>query len=104
MNSRLLGRIRCHESDRGSDQCSIPNAQFSSEVDVGLPNVPPMQDKIARSDQFEERLFSFRMRIGNWELNTGQILPSPHNSRNSSAHSSLSSPSENSVRRGQISS
>src|SRR5437762_4651082 len=44
-----LGRIRCHESDWGSDQCSIPNAQFSSEVDVGLPNVPAMQDKIALS-------------------------------------------------------
>src|SRR5437773_2914389 len=37
------------ESDWGSDQCSIPNAQFSSEVDVGLPNVPAMQDKIALS-------------------------------------------------------
>jgi hypothetical protein len=61
------------ESDRGSDQCSIPNAQFSSEVDAGLPNVPPMQDKIALSDQFEERHLSDE----NWELNIGQILPSP---------------------------
>src|SRR5437773_9562032 len=51
------------ESDRGSDQCSIPNAQFSSEVDVGLPNVPPMQDKIALSDQFEERLIEIAARI-----------------------------------------
>jgi hypothetical protein len=58
------------------------NSQFSSEVDVGLPKVPPMQDKIALSDQFEERLFfSFRMRIENWELNIGQILPSPHSAK-----------------------
>src|SRR5437773_12228639 len=51
------------ESDRGSDQCSIPNAQFSAEVDVGLPVVRPMQDKIALSDQFEERLIEFAARI-----------------------------------------
>src|SRR5205809_5168432 len=88
MNSRLLGRIRCHESDRGSDQWSIPNAQFSSEVDVGLRNVPPMQDKIALSDQLVLQAgshtcggFSFRMRIENWELNIGQILPSLHSAK-----------------------
>ena len=37
---------------RGSDQCSIPNSQFSSEVDGR---------------------FSFRMRIENWKLSIGQI-------------------------------
>jgi len=65
-------RIRCPESDRGSDQCSIPNAQFSSEVDAGLRNIPPMQDKIAPSDQLVLQGgshtcggFSFRMRIEN---------------------------------------
>src|SRR5438552_13224648 len=79
---------RCHESDRGSDQCSIPNAQFSSEVDVGLRNVPPMQDKIALSDRFVLQAsshtcggFSFRMRIENWELNISQILPSLHSAK-----------------------
>src|SRR5205809_5511179 len=88
MNSRLLGRIRCHESDRGSDQWSIPNAQFSSEVDVGLRNVPPMQDKIALSDQLVLQAgshtcggFSFRIRIENWELNIRQILPSLHSAK-----------------------
>src|SRR2546427_11831876 len=50
-----------HESDPGSDQCSILNARFSSEVDVGLPNVPPMH-------------FSIRMRIESWELNIGHFL------------------------------
>ena len=35
------------------------NAQFSAEVDVGLQVVRPMQDKIALSDQFEERLIEF---------------------------------------------
>src|SRR5438552_17108081 len=41
---------------RGSDQCSIPNAQFSAEVDVGL--------RVVRS---------VRIRIEHWELNIGQI-------------------------------
>src|SRR5207247_6730640 len=49
-------------------QCSIPNAQFSSEVDVGLPSVPP--HTCGR--------FLFRMRIEHWELRIGQILSSPH--------------------------
>ena len=50
-------------SDPGSDLCSIPNAQFSAEVDVGLRVVRSMQDKIALSDQFEERLIDFAARI-----------------------------------------
>src|SRR3989442_1484464 len=41
--------------------CSIPNSQFSSEVAVGLGTI-----------RF------FRMRIENWELRIGQILPILH--------------------------
>src|SRR5437867_5793708 len=37
-----LGSIHCSASDGGSDQCSIPNAQFSAEVNVGLRVVRPM--------------------------------------------------------------
>ena len=55
----------------GSDQCSVPNAQFSAEVDVGLRVVRPMQDKIALSDQLASP--SVRIRIEHWELNIGQI-------------------------------
>jgi hypothetical protein len=58
------------KSDRGSDQCSIPNVQFSSEVDVGL--------KTFQGPTTLPNRFSFRMRIGHWELNIGQILPSMH--------------------------
>ena len=83
-----------------NSQCSIPNVQFSSEVDVGLPNVPPIQDKIALSAHSKNdslnsqqgslvlqagshtcRGFSFRMRIENWELNIGQILPGLHSAK-----------------------
>src|SRR6266571_4070996 len=45
------------ECPTGSDQCSIPNAQFSAEVDVGL--------RVVRS---------VRIRIEHWELTIGQIL------------------------------
>src|SRR6266702_2676272 len=47
-----------------------------------------MQDKIALSDQLVLQAgshtcgrFSFRMRIENWELNIGQILPSLHSAK-----------------------
>src|SRR5438445_7661538 len=44
--------------------CSIPNSQFSSEGAVGLGT-----------------LRFFRMRIGNWELRIGQILPILHSAK-----------------------
>ena len=44
-NAEVLRAL--YTADRGSDQCSIPNAQFSVEVDVGLPVIRPMQVKIA---------------------------------------------------------
>src|SRR6266568_8535457 len=45
----------CSTSDRGSDQCSIPNAQFLSE----------------QSERFATR-HPLRLRIEHWELNIGQ--------------------------------
>src|SRR6266705_3390332 len=54
---RACAKITWQNARSGSDQCSIPNAQFSAEVDVGL--------QVVRS---------VRIRIEHWELNIGQIL------------------------------
>src|SRR5437867_354315 len=54
---RARAKITWQNARSGSDQCSIPNAQFSAEVDVGL--------RVVRS---------VRIRIEHWESNIGQIL------------------------------
>ena len=59
-----LAVLPCPELNGGSDQCSIPNAQFSSEGTVNT--CPPL---------------SFPMRIEHWKLSIGQIPPGLHSAK-----------------------
>src|SRR6188768_1283546 len=67
--------------ERGSDQCSIPNSQFSSgwkgPTHLSFPMTPENMHQIC--SMTEATLApSIRMRIENWELNIDQIpAPSP---------------------------
>ena len=54
---RARAKITWQNARSGSDQCSIPNAQFLSEQSERLAIRHPL-----------------RLRIAHWELNIGQIL------------------------------
>src|SRR6266516_6613930 len=54
---RACAKLTWQNARSGSDQCSIPNAQFLSE----------------QSERFAIR-HPLRLRIAHWELNIGQIL------------------------------
>src|SRR6266487_187142 len=79
---RACAKLTCRNARSGSDQCSIPNAQFLSEqreaarVRAVLIEAEAIGQSACKANypgcEFNKSFFE--LRIEHWELNRGQIL------------------------------